>query len=463
LQTTRFKDYLNSLKPKRIAVAGAGVSNTPLIEALLKAGVGTTVRDRRTREELGETATGFERQGAILKLGDGYLDDLDEDVIFRTPGLMPANPALCEATARGAVLTSEIEVFFDVCPCKIIGITGSDGKTTTTSIIAELLKSQGKTVHIGGNIGAPLLIHADDMQPGDIAVIELSSFQLITMQNSPGTAVVTNLAPNHLDIHSDMEEYTEAKRNIFMHQKQTDRAVFNLDNFTTANYAAQAPAGDIQMFSRRDKVSNGVYLKNGTIYEANDDIRTPIMPAKAIILPGSHNIENYLAAFAAVKGLVGHDVMRETARTFRGVEHRIELVRELRGVRYYNDSIASSPSRTIAGLRAFEQKVILIAGGKDKGVAFDELGVEIAARVKKLILTGATAKQIHDAVINAPCYNNKLEILKCDEFPDAVHTASKLASDGDIVLLSPACTSFDKFRNFEERGNTFKDIINALS
>jgi len=463
-----FKNYLSNLKSKKIAVIGAGVSNTPLIEALLKAGVETTVRDKRTRTEMGDTVTGFEERGAKLVTGDGYLDNLTEEVIFRTPGLMPTNPALREASARGAVLTSEMEVFFDVCPCKIIGITGSDGKTTTTSIIANLLESQGKTVHTGGNIGTPLLSLADGMQPDDIAVVELSSFQLITMQSSPAVAVVTNIAPNHLDIHTDNEEYIEAKRNIFKHQKQTDRAVFNLDNEVTRNYAREAPADDILMFSRRETVKNGVYLENGIIYEAGgggiagDGAAVAIMPATEIKLPGVHNVENFLAAFAAVRGIVSYDVMRETARTFRGVVHRIELVREHRGVRYYNDSIASSPSRTIAGLRAFENKVILIAGGKDKGVTFDDLGGEIAKRVKKLILTGSTANQIYDAVIKAPEYDEKLEINKCDEFADAVRMASKLASNGDVVLLSPACTSFDRFRNFEERGNTFKEIVNKL-
>jgi len=474
------KDYLNKLRGKRIAVVGAGVSNTPLIEVLLELGIETTVRDKRSRYELEEITIRFEEQGAKFKLGDDYLSDLSEDVIFRTPGLMPTNPALSEAVARGAILTSEMEVFFEICPCKIIAVTGSDGKTTTTSIIAELLKNEGKTVHLGGNIGTPLLCRAADMRPDDIAVAELSSFQLITMKESPDVAVVTNLSPNHLDVHSDMDEYIKAKSNIFAHQKQEDRAVFNLDNEITRKYAMSAPAEDVLFFSRRDKVKSGVYLKNGTIFESKDDNRATIMQAVDIILPGVHNIENYMAAFAAVSGIVSHDVMRETAKTFRGVEHRIELVRELRGVRYYNDSIASSPSRAIAGLRSFtarenrrwlkkeRKKIILIAGGKDKGVAFDELGAEIVERVKALVLTGVAAKQIHDAVVSAMGnsilkHTDSLEIQQCNDFEEAVHMASKLAADGDIVLLSPACTSFDRFKNFEERGNTFKSIVNSFS
>jgi len=472
------KNYFNSLKDKRVAVIGAGISNTPLIEALLTAEIKTTVCDKRSRAELGEAAVQYEKQGAKLILGEDYLKNLTEDVIFRTPGLMPTNPALKEAVARGATLTSEMEVFFELCPCKKIAVTGSDGKTTTTSIIAEILKTDGKSVHLGGNIGTPLLCRVDDMSPDDVAVIELSSFQLITMKKSPDIAVVTNLSPNHLDIHTDMEEYVDAKSHIFMHQKRTDRAVFNLDNEITLDYARSAPADEVLFFSRLDKVKDGVYLKNGTIFESRNDDRAEIMQVKDIALPGIHNIENYLAAFAATMGIASHASMRETAKKFKGVEHRIEPVRERNGVKYYNDSIASSPSRAIAGLRALtpeiddassteRRKVILIAGGKDKGIPFDDFGEEIVKRVKTLVLTGAAADQIHEAVNKAPGSDkddktSTLEIHQCDDFKDAVLTASKLATTGDIVLLSPACTSFDRFTNFEERGNTYKDIINNL-
>jgi len=456
------KSFLNSLKSKCVAVIGAGISNTPLIELLLEAKIDTIVCDKRSYEELGEAAKRFEEQGAKLILGDGYLNDLEADVIFRTPGLMPTNTALKKAAEKGADLTSEMEVFFDICPCKIIAVTGSDGKTTTTSLIAEILKNDGKTVHIGGNIGIPLLNRADEMHPDDIAVIELSSFQLITMQKSPNTAVVTNLSPNHLDIHNDMDEYVEAKSNIFIYQTQADRAVFNLDNEITRNYAKRAPAGEIFFFSMHTKVKNGVFLENGTIYESRNDDISVVMQARDIILPGEHNIENYLAACAAVSGSVSYDSIRKTARTFRGVEHRLEFVRELRGVKYYNDSIASSPSRAIAGIRALRKQgdLILIAGGKDKGIPFGEFGTEVMENVKTLVLTGAAAHLIHTAVENAP--PKKLKVIQSKDFEDAVLKASSAAEEGDIVLLSPACTSFDIFKNFEERGNTFKDIVNRL-
>ena len=456
-----FKEYINTLRGKAVAAAGAGISNTPLIEALLAEGIDVTVCDKGPREKLGEAAHRFGEMGARLRLGDKYLDDLEADVIFRTPGLMPTDPALQLAVRRGALLTSEMEVFFDVCPCRIIAVTGSDGKTTTTSIITEILRNEGKAVHVGGNIGAPLLCGADDMDPDDIVVLELSSFQLCTMGKSPDIAVMTNLSPNHMDVHASFEEYFEAKRNIYTHQKRRDRAVFNLDNGYTRACAETAP-GEVVFFSRREKVGNGVYLDGGTIYEAADGYSEAVMQADGIRLPGVHNIENFMAAIAAVRGLAGHPAMLEAAREFRGVPHRIELVREHRGIRYYNDSIASSPTRTIAGLKAFEKKVILIAGGKDKGVAFDGLGEEIVSHVKTLVLTGLTAERIRSSVINAPGYKGEPEIIMRDDFTDAVLAAAEAADKGDVVLLSPACTSFDRFKNFEQRGDLFREIVTDL-
>ena len=477
VENGKLKEYLYKFKSKRVAVIGAGISNTPLIGLLLEAGIDTTVRDKRGREELGAAAGDFEKQGAKLRLGDGYLSYLTEDVIFRTPGLMPSNPELQKAVANGAVLTSEMEVFLEICPCLTIGVTGSDGKTTTTTIIGELLKNGGKTVHVGGNIGTPLLNEVDNISPDDIAVIELSSFQLITMTRSPDIAVVTNLSPNHLDIHTDMDEYITAKENIFRYQSVQNRVVINYDNEIARGFAATVTAGEVLFFSRMETVKNGVFQHDGTIYECLGDKKSEIMQVDEIFLPGVHNIENYLAAFAAVMGMVDFNVLRETAKSFRGVEHRIEFVREHNGVKYYNDSIASSPSRAIAGIRALsgagknentgQKKIILIAGGKDKGIPFDEFGAETAARVKELVLTGAAAPLIKTAVENTKGFNEAgsfggSQIHHTPGFKDAVLMASKLAGEGDIVLLSPACTSFDMFKNFEERGNVFKDIVNGL-
>lgn len=457
----KLADYIALIKNKRIAVIGIGVSNTPLIELLLDNGCDVTACDKTERAELGDLALRLERKGAKLRLGENYLKLLDADIIFRTPGMRPDLPELNEAVKRGGILTSEMEAFFDVCPCRIIAVTGSDGKTTTTSIIAALLREEGLRVHVGGNIGTPLLCQADTMQKDDIAVLELSSFQLMTMKKSPSVAVVTNITPNHLDMHRDMAEYVEAKRNILRYQSASDTAVLNLDNDLTRGFA-EGVMGETLFFSRKSRVDSGVFLEDGAIYEAAGGKTEKLMDAAQILLPGVHNIENYMAAFAAVHGLVRRETCFRVAGTFKGVAHRIELVRTLNGVRYYNDSIASSPTRTIAGLTSFDQKVILIAGGKDKGVPFDELGPAATAYVKTLVVTGMTASKIKTAVLNAPGYDGSPEIIEEPDFTKAVLTAHRAAKAGDIVLLSPACTSFDRFKNFEERGNTFKDIINGL-
>ena len=382
-------------------------------------------------------------------------------MIFRTPGLRPDVPELEAARARGSVITSEMEVFFQVCPCPIIAVTGSDGKTTTTTIIAELLRAAGHTVHVGGNIGHPLLAEAGSIRPTDWAVLELSSFQLMTMTRSPHIAVLTNLAPNHLDVHKSMEEYVWAKENIFRHQQPGDTAIFNLDNAITRELSAHAP-GRALYFSRREEPENGVFLRGDAVISRRDGRERQIMTTEDIRLPGVHNVENYMAAIAAVDGLVPDDVIRTFARAFNGVEHRIELVRTWRGVRFYNDSIASSPSRTIAGLRSFKEKVILIAGGYDKHIPFDVLGPEVVEHVKLLILCGATADKIRAAVEQAPGYRpGHPEILDVTPFQRAVETARDRAVPGDVVTLSPACAAFDQFKNFMERGKTFKAIVNS--
>ena len=455
------RDYIESLRHKTVAVIGVGVSNTPLLELLLAEGIRVTACDKRSREQMGEQAEHLEQLGCELHLGADYLKDLDADVIFRTPGLRPDVPEIAACVDRGAVLTSEMEVFFEVCPCTIIAVTGSDGKTTTTTIIAELLKAAGKRVWVGGNIGHPLLCEADGMLATDYAVLELSSFQLMTMKHSPHIAVVTNLAPNHLDVHRDMAEYVAAKENIFRHQSGEDVAVFNADNDITAEQSRRAP-GRARLFSRQGEVADGVFLRGEDIVCRSGGHERIVMTTGDIKIPGVHNVENYMAAIAAVDGLVPDEVIRRFAREFGGVEHRIELVRTYRGVRYYNDSIASSPSRTIAGLRSFHEKVILIAGGYDKHIPFDVLGPEIVEHVKLLVLCGATADKIRAAVENAPGYEpGKPEIRDVTPFTAAVEAARDRAQPGDVVTLSPACAAFDQFKNFAERGKFFKSIVNG--
>ena len=455
-----FEQYLDSLQGKTVAVIGIGVSNRPLIELLAARGISVTARDRQQRQALGDYAGHLEAMGCRLCLGEEYLDGLNEDVIFRTPGMRPDVPELAAAVARGSTLTSEMEVFFEVCPCPIIAVTGSDGKTTTTTIIAELLRSAGKTVHLGGNIGHPLLAETPSIQPEDVAVLELSSFQLMTMGRSPHIAVITNLSPNHLDVHKDFAEYITAKENIFTHQNAQDIAVFNADNSITAQQAERA-LGRARLFSRQNEVEDGVFLRDGKIMARHDGQERVVMNREDIRLPGEHNVENYLAAIAAVDGMVSDDRIAAFARSFGGVEHRIELIRTLDGVRWYNDSIASSPSRTIAGLRAFPEKVILIAGGKDKGISYAELGPVVNDHVKLLLLCGATAGVIRESVEQAENYQG-LEIIDVADYHQAAQIARERAVEGDVVILSPASTSFDRFKNFMERGKAFKEVVNGL-
>ena len=424
------KNKIESIKNKSVAVIGIGVSNTPWIELLLQSGCDVTACDQRSAEQMGAEGERLAALGARLKLGKDYLENLDQDIIFRTPGLLPFDEHLEAARARGSLVTSEMELFFSLCPCKIIAVTGSDGKTTTTTIISELLKAQGYTVHLGGNIGKPLLCELPNIRADDIVVLELSSFQLHSMVCRPDVAVITNLTPNHLDKHKDFQDYIDAKRSIFERQNPDDLLVLNLND-----------------------EHSGVL----------DGVRREVMRADEIRIPGAHNVLNYLAAFAATDGLVSEDVCRSVAMNFGGVEHRLEQVRILNGVTYINDSIASSPTRTIAGLRAMKTKPIVIAGGYDKHIPFDPLGDELCLRAKHVILCGATADKIRDAILSSPNYPGcGLSFETIDDFSDAVHTAASEAEEGDIVLLSPACAAFDRFKNFAERGKTFKKLVMEL-
>ena len=454
------QEYVDSLRGKRVAVLGIGVSNTPLIDLLLDNGLPITVCDMRDECTMEDEAEILSTRGAELRLGSGYLDGLEGfDVIFRTPGLLPTDPHLVAAREHGATVTSEMEAFFQLCPCRTIGITGSDGKTTTSSIIAELLKAGGKRVHLGGNIGKPLLTEIPDIHPGDVAVLELSSFQLHSINIRPDVAVITNVSPNHLDKHPTYEDYIESKKRIFLNQTRDDLLVLNRDNGITARFAEEAGSRVVQ-FSHRETVKNGVFCRDGMLYYSHDYAVEAIIPETEILLPGEHNVENYMAAFAAVDGLVSPEMCRKVARTYGGVRHRLELIRKLDGVSYINDSIATSPTRTIAGLRAMRTKPILIAGGHDKHVSFDRLADEIAERVKALYLTGDTAEQIEKAVRKSVFFDpSRLPIYVVPDLKTAVEEARAHSIPGDVVLLSPACSSFDRFKNFAERGDTFRKIV----
>ena len=451
--------FFQGMKGRRVAFCGIGRSHMPLMELFQNKGAIVSARDRRSLQELGQDGERLTALGVALHLGEHYLDGLDEEVIFRTPGMKYGLPELSAARARGAVVTSELEVFFELCPCKIYGVTGSDGKTTTTSIIAEFLKAQGKTVHLGGNIGRPLLPEIESIAPTDCAVVELSSFQLISMRESPQVAVVTNLSPNHLDVHKDMQEYIDAKKNVCLHQSAFSRTVLNGDNETTRLFARET-RGDTWLFSRREKPPRGVWCDGQAICVNGE----PVLAVSDIKIPGWHNVENYMAAIGAVWGDVSPENIRQVAKGFGGVEHRAELVRELDGVRYYNDSIASSPTRTISGtLSLYDRKIILICGGYDKHIPYAPLGPVVCDKVKTLILMGDTGPKIEEAVLQAGNYEaGAPAILHVKTMEEAVAAARGSAQPGDIVSLSPASAAFDLYPNFEVRGRHFKELVNAL-
>jgi len=450
--------FENDIREKKVTVIGIGVSNLPLIKYLRALGTDVTACDKRTKQELCDVFDTLNNLGVKLRLGEDYLEDIDADVIFKTPGMRFDVPQLVRARENGAVVTSEMEIFFDICPCKIIAVTGSDGKTTTTTLINKIMSEAGYKTWLGGNIGNPLLTEVGKITDSDYAILELSSFQLHTIKKSPHIAVITNITPNHLDMHKDYQEYIDAKKNIMLYQNENDILIVNAENEVTELIGKEAKGKAIYFSSKKDAP---VSIKNDAIYFDTDEI----LKLSDIILPGMHNVENYMTAIGAVYGLADKNAIINVAKSFGGVEHRIELVRELDGVKYYNSSIDSSPNRTKNTLKVFNNKVIMISGGKDKGIPYDEIGPEIIDHVKTLVLIGATSKAINDALEKAykergiePC----VKVLYANTYPEAVEYARQEAKPSDVVLLSPASTSFDMFKNFEERGNLFKSIVNSL-
>lgn len=462
---TKAEKFFSEMKNKKIAFIGVGVSHTDLIKLFCKKELDVTVCDKKTAEQMKEYDE-LSASGAKFSLGDGYLEGMAEgryDVVFRTPGMYYNNEVLTAARLHGTAVTSEMEVFFDLCPCPIYAVTGSDGKTTTTTIIAELLAAEGKTVHKGGNIGRALLPIIEEVGEDDAAVVELSSFQLISMRRSPDVAAITNITPNHLNVHKDMQEYINSKANLLLHQNAFGKAVLSYDN-EIARDLAPLVRGQLAFFSRREKVENGAFLREDGMLCYNDyGTVTPVVHMNDIKIPGLHNVENYLTAIAVTWGKVSVETVRKVAKEFGGVEHRIELVRELDGVKYYNNSIASSPTRVIACLNTFDVKQIMIMGGSDKGISFEPMADLVCEKVKLLILMGQTKEKIKAAVTASPKFKDSgLEIIIVNDMAEAVRTAHDHAKAGDIVSLSPACASFDMYRMFEDRGNHFKSLVNAL-
>lgn len=455
--------FFESIRGKRIALIGMGRSHMPLIPLFTKYGATVIACDKREEAALGEIADKAKADGAELSLGEHYLDDIDVDIALRTPGMRFWCDELNALREKGVTISSEMEIFFDICPCKIYAVTGSDGKTTTTTVIAEMLRADGYNVHVGGNIGKPLLPEIETISPEDVCVVELSSFQLISMRQSPDVAVVTNLAPNHLDVHKDMDEYIEAKRNIILYQNEKQKAVLNYDNEITRLFDLSCK-GETVFFSRTKKLRHGAYLDGDTIEYAEEGKLFDVLDIREIKIPGMHNVENYMTAICAVWGDISVDSIRKVAREFGGVEHRAEFVRELDGVKYYNDSIASSPTRTASGtLSLYDFKLILIAGGYDKHLDYTELGDKICDKVKLAILMGATADKIETAIRRSPKYaENNPVIIRVKDMDEAVKCAHDHAVEGDIVSMSPASASFDLYKDFDARGKHFKALVNAL-
>ncbi len=461
----KLEEFNKSLKNKKVAVIGLGVSNMPLIEYLHKNQATVTVFDDREEEKFEHNIINKIKEYKFnYFFGKNSLSNLKGfELIFRSPSCMPTKPELVAEKERGAIITTEIEQLIKMAPCKVIGITGSDGKTTTTTLTYEILKNAGYTTHLGGNIGIPLFTKLNEIKPEDIIVLELSSFQLMEMKVSPNIAAITNITPNHLNIHKDYQEYIDAKKTIFKYQNENGILVLNADNEITSNCKFEAN-GKVILFSDKQKLENGFIVDNGIIKECNDGIRKHIISVKDLKLKGAHNFQNICAALALTKSFVDTDKAIEIIKNFAGVPHRLELVRTINGVEWYNDSASTSPTRGISALNAFDntdKEIILIAGGADKNLDYTPIGKPIVDKVKSLILIGQTATKIYDAVkTELEKQNKELDIHMCDSFKQSLDLAKRIAKPGQIVLFSPASTSFDMFKDMYDRGDKFKEEVN---
>lgn len=459
-----YETYRRQIAGKRVALVGFGISNRAAVDFLLGCGAVLSVRDGNANPSPETLAFLAERQIPSVFGGD-YLKNIDEDVVYKSPGIRFDEPDLLAAASRGTEITSEMEVFCRLCPCRIYAVTGSDGKTTTTTLISEMLKKaaarKGTTVFTGGNIGTPLLPFLPQMRADDFVVLELSSFQLHTMHFSPDVAVVTNVTPNHLNWHTSMDEYIESKENVFRGQRADGRLVLNAENEITAQMAARAPSRVTRFSSaQRPRGERACWLENEHLFYEESGERTRVMDRADIRIVGTHNVENYLAAIAAVSGEAEPSEMREVARTFAGVRHRIELVAEKHGVRYFNNSIGTSPARTVAALSCFDTPLVVIVGGYDKHIPVEPMLAPLSEKARFVVGTGQTGEAVLAALIASGYPAGQVHYEA--SFDDAVRYAADLARDGDTVLLSPAAASFDVFPNFEARGDRFTELVNQI-
>lgn len=463
-KNNKLEEFNEYIRYRKVAIIGLGVSNIPLIDYMYDKKAKVTVFDDREEQSIPkEIMDKIKLYDFDYSFGHDNLKKLKKfDIIFRSPSCLPTRQELQQEEERGAIVTTEIELLMKMCPCKIIGVTGSDGKTTTTSLINCILKKAGYSTYLGGNIGTPLFTQLSKITPKDIVVLELSSFQLMGMKTSPHISVITNITPNHLNIHKDYEEYIEAKKNIFKYQKENDILVLNYDNEITKNCAKEANSQAV-FFSGKEKLENGFVVDGKIIKECNDSIRKHILDTQDIILRGHHNYENVATALAATKTLVDVDVAVEAIKEFRPVEHRLEFIREIDNVKWYNDSVSSSPTRTIAGLKSFDEEIVLIAGGYDKNLDYTPIAKPIVDKVKTLILIGQTSGKIFEAVKEELERQKKtLNIYMCKNLEETIDLAKKYAKPSQIVLFSPASASFDMFKNFADRGIKFKKLVNKL-
>lgn len=464
MDNTNLEEFEKYARGKKVAIIGIGVSNLPLLEYFYDLNARVTIFDSKESNQISvEAMQKIEKYGFEFIGGKDSLSRLKGfDIIFRSPSCMPDRPELVEAVENGAVLTSEIEMVLKLAPCKVIGVTGTEGKTTTTTLINEIVKKSGRKTYLGGNMGKPIFTKIRNVKPENIIILELSSFQLSDMDISPDISVVTNIYPDHLNVHKSYEEYRESKKNIFKHQSENGIVVLNYDNEFTREFAKEAN-GKVIFFSSKEKLDDGfIYDKaDGTIKYCKDGVRRHIMKKEDIKLRGIHNYENICAALAATSSIVDVDTQVKAIEEFTGVEHRLEFVRELNNVKWYNDSIGTSPASTVAGLNSFDEDIILLAGGSDKGLDYKEVGEAIARKVRALILTGPTSEKIENATKQA--LNGKsIEIYYTSNMQESVNLAKEIAKAGDVVLLSPASASFDLYKNFEDRGHQFKDCVNNL-
>ena len=462
----KLEEFEKYMEGKKVAIIGLGVSNIPLLDYFYQTKSDISVFDNRNKEQLeSEIIEKIEKYDIHTYLGKENLQHLKGfDIIFRSPSAMPFIPEIEEEIKRGAIVTSEIEMVLKLSPSKIIGVTGSDGKTTTTSLIYHIMKKGGYHCFLGGNIGTPLFTEIKNMRPEDVVVLELSSFQLMDMDISPMVSVITNVTPNHLNVHRSYEEYIDAKKNIFKSQNEKGIVVLNYDNDITRNFAKEVKGKTI-FFSSREKLDNGyIYDREDEMIKyCEDGVRRHIISKKDILLRGIHNYENICAALAATSSFVDFDLQIKAIKEFSGVEHRLEFVREINGAKWYNDSIGTSPTRTIAGLYAYDENIVLIAGGYDKHLDYEPIGKPIVEKVGALILLGATAPKIEEATRKALNQEGKvMPIYVCDTLEQAVNLARDKSKMGDVVLFSPASASFDLFKNFMERGEKFKELVNQL-